>query len=91
MRQTEKVVVASMRLPESEKNCSAQRLLTTGLVLPEPIKKAVGIPKILAKFSVEDAKKSPKTPLPALHIARAKRAKKKGGGARACFQNKTFF
>jgi hypothetical protein len=41
------------------------------------MKKVVEIPKILAKLPVENAKKSPKTPLPAPHIAWAKRAKKK--------------
>jgi hypothetical protein len=37
--------------------------------------KLAGIPETLAKISVEDAQK--KTPLPAPHIVRAKRAKKK--------------
>jgi hypothetical protein len=33
-----------------------------GLILSEPIKKVVGIPKVLAKTSVEDAKYHPKRP-----------------------------
>jgi hypothetical protein len=33
-----------------------------GLILLEPIKKVVEIPKILAKFSVEDEKNHPKRP-----------------------------
>jgi hypothetical protein len=37
-------------------------LLTMGLILSEPIKKVVEIPKIFAKLSVEDAKNQPKRP-----------------------------
>jgi hypothetical protein len=33
-----------------------------GLILSGPMKKVVEIPKILAKYSVEDAKKHPKRP-----------------------------
>jgi hypothetical protein len=65
-----------------------QRLLTMGLILSEPMKKVVEVPKILPKFSVEDEKKSPKTLLPAPHIARAKRAKKKQKNIGGKLQNK---
>jgi hypothetical protein len=47
-----------------------------GLILSEPMKKVVKIPKILAKFSVEDAKIHPKRPY-RLRISPVKKGRKK--------------
>jgi hypothetical protein len=59
-----------------------------GLILSEPMKKVVEIPKILAKFSVEDAEIHQKRPYRSAHRPGEKGGKKKTS---AVFSQKKLF
>jgi hypothetical protein len=62
-----------------------------GLILSEPIKKVVEIPKILAKFSVEDAKIHPNALTGPAHRPGEKGEKNKKKHQRRFFAEKTVF
>jgi hypothetical protein len=62
-----------------------------GLIFSEPIKKVVEIPKILAKFSVEDAKIHPKRPYRPRTSPGRKGRKKNTKNISAVFSQKKLF
>jgi hypothetical protein len=60
------------------------------LILSEPMKQGVEIPKILAKFSVEDAKNHPKRPC-RLRTSPGRKGRKKKKISPVFSQKKLFF
>jgi hypothetical protein len=59
-----------------------------GLILSEPMKKVVGIPKILAKFSIEDAKIHAKRPY-RLRTSPGRKGRKKNKTSETVFLRKS--